>query len=164
MPANISVKTKIRVNGQDYRSVDDMPPDVRQTYERALAAMAGAKHGGLLDTMEKGVRANAQMVSNATKVIFNGREYSSVEQMPANVRHLYQAVIAAVEPTGTPTAPETDGAVQPAPESGGRTASLPTLSTGSSVRLEATNWRLVLVAVAILVLAWLEFGGLITSP
>ena len=35
MTTNISVKTKIRVNGQDYGSVNDMPPEVRQAYERA---------------------------------------------------------------------------------------------------------------------------------
>ena len=163
MTTNISVKTKIRVNGQDYASVDDMPPDIRQAYTRALGTMAGTKHGGLLDTFGKGIRADAQMVSNA-KVIFNGQEYGSVEQMPANVRRLYQAVIAAVETGGTPIAPETGGAVQAVPQSGGNTGSFPALPTASSVRLESVNWRLMLVAVAILLLAWLGFGRFIVSP
>jgi len=92
MTTNISVKTKIRVNGQDYASVEDMPPHIRQAYERAMAAMPGAKHSGLLNSLENGLRANAQTVSNS-KVIFNGQEYGSVDQMPANVRHLYQAVV-----------------------------------------------------------------------
>lgn len=163
MTANISVKTKIRVNGQDYASVDDMPPDIRQAYERALATMAGAKHGGLLDMLGKGARPNAQAASNA-KVIFNGQEYSSVEQMPANVRHLYQAVIATIETGETSIAPETGKAVQGVPQGGGNAGSFPTLPTPSGVRLESANWRLVLVAAAVLLLAWLVFGGTITSP
>jgi hypothetical protein len=163
MTANISVKTKIRVNGQDYASVDDMPPGIRQAYARALATMAGDKHGGLLDTLEKGMRPNAQTASNA-KVIFNGQEYSSVAQMPANVRHLYQAVMATIETGGTSIVPETGGAVQAVPQSGGSVGSFPTLPEPGSVRPESTNWRLVLVAVAILLLAWLGFSGFIMSP
>jgi hypothetical protein len=163
MTANISVKTKIRVNGQDYASVDDMPPDIRQAYERALATLAGAKHGGLLDTLEKGIRASVQMTSNA-KVIFNGQEYSSVDEMPANVRHLYQAAMATIEAGGAAIAPEAGRAVQAVPQNGGSSASFPMLPTPGSVRLESVNWRLILVAVAILLLAWLGFGGLIVSP
>ena len=161
MTANISVKTKIRVNGQDYANVDDMPPEVRQAYERALATMAGDTHGGLLDMLGKGLRANAQAASNA-KVIFNGQEYPSVEQMPANVRHLYQAVIATIE--NGETSKETGRSVQGVPQGSGSSGSFPTLPTPSSVRLESTNWRLVLVAAAILLLAWLGFGGTIASP
>jgi len=163
MTTNISVKTKIRVNGQDYGSVNDMPPEVRQAYERALATMAGGKHGGLLGTLEKGIRADVQMVSNA-KVIFNGQEYGSVEQMPANVRHLYQAAMATIEAGGAASAPEAGTEVQAAPQSSGSIGSFPALPTASSVRLESTNWGLVLVAVAILLLAWLGFGKFVMSP
>jgi hypothetical protein len=155
MTTNISVKTKIRVNGQDYASVEDMPPHIRQAYERAMAAMPGAKHSGLLNTLENGLRANAQKVSNA-KVIFNGQEYGSVDQMPANVRQLYQAVMATIE-NDTPVAPETGGAVQAVSQSGSGSGagSFPAPTTPRSIRLESANWRLVLVALGILLLTWL---------
>lgn len=159
MTTNISVKTKIRVNGQEYASVEDMPPQIRQAYERAMAAMPGAKHSGLLNTLENGLRANAQAACNA-KVIFNGQEYGSVDQMPANVRQLYQAVMATVE-SDTPIAPETGGAVQAASQSGSSAGSFP---TPQGIRLESANWRLVLVALGILLLAWLGFGRTILSP
>jgi hypothetical protein len=153
MTTNISVKTKIRVNGQEYASVEDMPPQIRQAYERAMAATPGAKHSGLLNTLENGLRANARTVSNA-KVIFNGQEYGSVDQMPANVRQLYQAVMATVE-NDTPVASETGGAVQAVSQSGSSAGSFPAPTAPRSIRLESANWRLVLVAVGILLLAWL---------
>jgi hypothetical protein len=162
MSTNITVKTKIRVNGQDYGSVNDMPPEVRQAYERALAMMRGAKPGGFLDKLGSGARANVQVVSNA-KVVFNGQEYASVEQMPAKVRQLYQVVMAAVETGGTPVAPEIGGAAQSFPPNAGNSASFPTFPT-ASVRLEATNWKPLLVAAAILLLAGLGFGKFIVSP
>jgi len=162
MITNISVITKIRVNGQDYASVEDMPPHIRQAYERAMATMPGAKHSGLLSTLGNGLRANAQTVSNA-KVIFNGQEYGSVDQMPANVRHLYQAVMATIE-SDTPVAPETGGAVQAVSQSGGSAGSFPTPTAPGSIRLEFTNWGLVLVAVGILLLAWLGFARTMLSP
>jgi hypothetical protein len=163
MTTNISLKTKIRVNGQDYGSVNDMPPEVRQAYELALSTTAGARHDGFLQTLEKGIRANAQVASNA-KIVFNGHEYGSVDQMPANLRRLYQAVIAAVETGDAPIAPEAGGAVQPVQPNAGGGAPFPALPTASSVRPQSANWRLVLVAVAILLRAWLGFGRFIVSP
>jgi hypothetical protein len=160
MATNISVKTKIRVNGQDYESVNDMPPEVRQAYEQALAMMGGAQHGGFLDKLKNGVRVNAQIVSNA-KVVFNGQEYGRVEQMPPNVRRLYQAVMAAVETGDIP--PGTAGAVPSVPPNAGSSAAFPALPA-SGVRVESTNWRLALIAAAILLLAWLGFGKFIMSP
>ena len=38
---NISLKTKIRYNGQEYTSPDALPPEIRAVYERALASRAG---------------------------------------------------------------------------------------------------------------------------
>jgi hypothetical protein len=162
MSTNISVKTKIRVNGQDYGSVNDMPPEVRQAYEEALAVMRGAKHGRFLDKLGSGMRANVQMVSNA-KVVFNGQEYAGVEQMPAKVRQLYQAVMAAVESGGTPVAPEIGGTVQAMPPNTGTSAPFPTFPT-TSVHLETTNWKLLLVTAVILLLAWLGFGKFVIPP
>jgi hypothetical protein len=160
MTTNISVKTKIRVNGQDYGSVNDMPPEVRHAYEQAMAMMGGTKHGGFLGKLENGLQAKVTMGSNA-KVVFNGQEYASVEQMPPNVRRLYQAVVTAVE-TGD-TAPQSAATAQSVPPNAGSSAPFPTLPT-AGVRLETTNWRFLLVAAAMLLLAWLGFGKFIMSP
>jgi len=38
MSVNVSIKRRIKVNGKEYNSVDDLPPDVRALYDRAMAS------------------------------------------------------------------------------------------------------------------------------
>ena len=65
----INLKTKIKYNGQEYSSVEELPPEARSAYEKAIAAESAAI---------------------STKIVFNGREYASLEQMPAAERQLYE--------------------------------------------------------------------------
>ena len=39
MAIKVVVKTRFRVNGQDYESVEDMPSDARQACERAMSSL-----------------------------------------------------------------------------------------------------------------------------
>src|SRR5438128_8390382 len=57
----INLKTKIKYNGQEYSSVEEMPPEARSAYEKAIAA---------------------ESATISTKIVFNEREYASPEQMP----------------------------------------------------------------------------------
>ena len=68
----IDVKTKIKYKGQEYSSVEELPPEVRAAYEKAMAT------GG---------------ASFSTKIVFNGQEYASIDQMPAAQRQLYKAAL-----------------------------------------------------------------------
>ena len=86
METKIKVTTKIRCNGQDYASSEDMPTDVRRAYEEAMTSL---KDSG-------GVQAG-----KAKKVILNGREYGSVEEMPDDVRQLYERAIGSVADNGS---------------------------------------------------------------
>ena len=81
MTTDITVKTRIRVNGQEYASVDDMPDDVRQLYQRALATIAGGKHSGLLDISGQGASTNAHAVSGLS----DSQEHTSVDQVHLHV-------------------------------------------------------------------------------
>jgi hypothetical protein len=65
----INVKTKIKYKGQEYSSVEELPPEVRAAYEKAMAT------GG---------------ASVSTKIVFNGQEYASLDQMPAAERQFYE--------------------------------------------------------------------------
>ena len=65
----INLKTRINYNGQEYSSVDELPPEARSAYEKAIAA---------------------EGATVSTKIVFNGREYASPEQMPAAERQLYE--------------------------------------------------------------------------
>jgi hypothetical protein len=48
---NTTVRRKIRLNGQDYDSVDAMPADIRAAYERAVAGKEAARVGATTSEM-----------------------------------------------------------------------------------------------------------------
>jgi hypothetical protein len=84
MKVNFNVKRKFIVNGKEYNSVEEMPPELREAYEKA--ARSGA-----------GVRIDKPHVKVETKIVFNGKEYENFEAMPADVHRLYQSVMKGVE-------------------------------------------------------------------
>jgi hypothetical protein len=64
-------ETLYRFNDRVYRSLDEMPPEIRALFERARALPPGSKL-----VSEKRV----------TRYVVNGREYRSIEEMPPDVR------------------------------------------------------------------------------
>ena len=87
MNVNLNVKRKFKINGKEYNSIEEMPPDIRSTFEKAMASQAGS-----------GQQINPATMQ--TKIIFNGIEYQSIDAMPQDVRQLYEKVLKAAE-TGT---------------------------------------------------------------
>jgi hypothetical protein len=75
MGISVNVKWKFKVNGKEYSSVEEMPADVREAYEKA--------------------RGTSRIAS--TRFVFNGQAYESVEVMPDDVRRVYDKVITAAE-------------------------------------------------------------------
>jgi len=65
----VNVKTKIKYKGQEYSSVEELPPEARSAYEKAIAA---------------------DSATLSTRIVFNEREYASPEQMPTAERQLYE--------------------------------------------------------------------------
>jgi hypothetical protein len=88
-PLNLNFRAKIRVNGKEYASADEMPAKVREAYARAVGETA---------VLRSGARLAAKL--NA-KIIFNGTEYSSPSEMPVAERRLYQDTLAALLPEAT---------------------------------------------------------------
>jgi hypothetical protein len=84
MSININVKHTFKVNGKEYSSTDEMPPEVREIFQKAMAAKAGP---GL----------HTKVTTSRTKFIFNGTEYESIDKMPQDVRQLYEKVLRAAE-------------------------------------------------------------------
>jgi hypothetical protein len=87
MNVNVNVKRKFKINRKEYNSIEEMPPDIRNAFEKAMASQAGSDH-----------QVNPATVQ--TKIIFNGTEYKSIDAMPQDVRQLYEKVLKAAE-TGT---------------------------------------------------------------
>jgi len=52
------METKIIFNGKTYTKVEDMPEEVRQAYQQALAQFAGADRNGIPDILEGRTRGN----------------------------------------------------------------------------------------------------------
>jgi len=79
---------RIIFNGREYSSADEMPADVREAYERITKTFADSDGDGVPDVIE-GLGGNT--VSTTTgKIVVNGREYSSVDEMPPDVRQIYE--------------------------------------------------------------------------
>jgi hypothetical protein len=147
MALSIKYKTKIRVNGQEYSSVDEMPPEIRQAFERAMAGQTGAT-----------------TTTKTFKVVFNGQEYNGLDQMPAAVRQLYETAMAAVEQKGDAIPNLVGGSgqatAQPSWQSSGSTPSIPAPILGSAgTRAESTGPRfMIAVGAVLLLLALLALG------
>ena len=75
MGIKVNVNWKLKVDSKKYGSVEEMPANIREAYERA-----------------KGTSR-----ISATRIIFNGQEYESLEAMPPNIRQVYDRVIKAAE-------------------------------------------------------------------
>jgi len=147
---NVNVRTKIRVNSKEYSSPDEMPPEIRQAYERAMAQAAAGQ-----DAMS--VR------STALKVVFNGQEYHSVDEMPAVVRRVYESAMAAASQVNDNVPDAVQGTAPLQTQSPNVSASISPVLGGVGTSPESTGPRLLIaVGGALLLLAlWaLSHGGL----
>jgi hypothetical protein len=120
------METKIIFNGKTYTKVEDMPEEVRQAYQQALAQFADADKNGIPDILERGAKGNVIAIQQSS-INFNGREFKSVGEMPAVVRGLFELAMgqADANKNGIPDALESALGIQP-----------PSASTGSD-RAEA---------------------------
>ena len=85
-PMAVGFKTKIRLNGREYASAEEMPATVRQAYNRAVGETAV-------------LRSGARLVGKLNaKVIVNDREFSSPAELPVAERRLLQDALAALLP------------------------------------------------------------------
>lgn len=84
MKVNVNFKRKFKVNGKEYDSIEEMPVDIREAFEKAIGHHSGT--GNL-----------THPAPMQTKIIFNGTEYQSIDAMPQNVRQLYERVMKSAE-------------------------------------------------------------------
>lgn len=84
MALNINIKRKFKINGKEYNSIEEMPHDVRDIFEKALASQAGAGRQASPATMQ-------------FKISFNDQKYNNIDAMPRDVRQLYEKVLKTAE-------------------------------------------------------------------
>ena len=96
MSVNVEVKRKIVVDGKEYESLQDVPPQVRTAIAKTLAS---------------GDR------TTTTTIHINGKTYSSVEDLPAPLRAVVSGLttFALNRAAGATGESEAAGAVRPEP-------------------------------------------------
>lgn len=78
MSIKINVEKKIIVNGREYKSLDEMPEDLRQAFQKAVSGFG-----------------NKIKVSKDTKFVLNGKEFKGVEEIPPEEMEAYTNLIKA---------------------------------------------------------------------
>ncbi len=74
---------KIVLNGREYDGVEQMPPEVRQQYLEVMKALGDTDGNGLPEAPDKPGAPNVEVTES---IIYNGREYKSRADLPADVR------------------------------------------------------------------------------
>ena len=76
---------KIIVNGREYDGVEQMPPEAREEYWRAIAAMRESGISNMPDFVKKDTVSRSVVQES---FVYNGREYKSRDALPPEARAL----------------------------------------------------------------------------
>ena len=101
----------IVIDGKTYKSVEEMPADGRRAYERAMSQFSDNDGSGTPEVLEDLTSLKDQnkdgmpdvfegIVSNmisSTKIIADGNEYNSLEELPPDVRAKYEQAMRALD-------------------------------------------------------------------
>lgn len=116
---------KIVINGREYASADEMPPEIREVYERALALTADADANGVPDVLEGKGRGLFATVREAWGVAQAAKKagIQSFELPRAGGRTIEKTPPAAqptnsASPASRPAATRAPSSVEPTPVGG----------------------------------------------
>lgn len=82
MGININIERKFEVKGKVYSSIEEMPPDIRAAFEKAMASQVGQE-------------PKINFATGQTKIVFNNVEYENIDAMPQDTRRLYEKIMKA---------------------------------------------------------------------
>jgi len=88
----------IVIDGKTYKSVNEMPEDVRRNYESAMRNL-DANSNGMPDAFENmaAPQSSTANIINAAKVIVNGQIYDNLDQLPPEIRAKYEQAMGAMD-------------------------------------------------------------------
>ena len=87
------MSTRITFNGREYPSIDEMPPEIREAYQRVLAHLTAAEHHDLLGN----ATSRNTIAVEHTSITINGKTYPSPDEMPPDVRQAYDDAIRQID-------------------------------------------------------------------
>jgi hypothetical protein len=82
------MSSKIRFNGVEYNSPEEMAPDVRASYEQALSLAQEARSSAF-----PGRRINVS-VSTKVRYVHDGKVYNDLSELPPEAREKYEKAMA----------------------------------------------------------------------
>jgi hypothetical protein len=77
-----------------------MPPEVRRAYERLLGELGDKDKDGIPDIVQHAGKTSVLGITK-TVITINGKTYDSVDQMPAEVKALYDKAMAQAGASGS---------------------------------------------------------------
>lgn len=83
------ITQRITINGRQYGSPDEMPPDVRRQYEDAMRAMGTALAAGKGSDTRHVISGPAGEIESS--VVIRKTSYKSPDEMPPEVRQLLES-------------------------------------------------------------------------
>lgn len=164
----------IVIDGKTYKSVDEMPEDVRRNYEHAMSQLGDNNKDGIPDMLENLTNPIDQnnngmpdaienmvskVFSSSTRIIVNGTEYNSLDELSPELRAKYEQAMGSFDANknGVPdffegfnNATNQTSTVQHSHVAS--TASVPRLvSSSPTIEPESTSgWTLALLAIVLL--------------
>ncbi len=95
---NVERTTRIEVNGKEYGSVEEMPPDVRQLYEEAMRQLREQGPGGPPAAAGQPAAPGSPQVHTTVRttrrLIVNGEEIRNLDELPEGLRDLVRSALA----------------------------------------------------------------------
>jgi hypothetical protein len=148
------LEKKIVVNGKEYASVDELPPEERRLYESAMQMLGDRDGDGVPDLLQQGA-GTADISVSTTQIVADGRVYRDASELPPEARARYEAAMRRLDADGNGVLDVLEGG---APTAGARDAATSATGVslaGASPPVESTDRRFWfgLVIVALVVIA-----------
>lgn len=90
------MQQNIIFNGKSYRSVEEMPPEIREAYESVMQIMADKNQNGVPDLFEGTLGAKVQKVD----ILYDGQAYEKLSDLPPEAREKYQKMMGKYDTDG----------------------------------------------------------------
>jgi hypothetical protein len=151
----------IVIDGKTYTSPNEMPPDVRAKYEKAMRPLRDQDRDGVPDLFN--AASSTQVVSSTNKFVVDGREYKGIEDLPPEARAKYEQAMGMLDKNRngipdfvegmlgmTPQAPASPN--KPAPPTPRPASRVPQTASPTISPDTSNGWMLVLAGVFLLLL------------
>jgi len=117
----------IVIDGKTYKSVSEMPPEVRARYEQAISAIPPAQ-----GTNETPLPPFNALITSSTKFIVDGKEYNSLEELPPEARATYEQVMGTMDTNRNGMPDLLEGMLGLPPQAPAHTAATPSIQRPAS--------------------------------